>query len=333
MKRYLEMDIAKGIGIILVILGHALDATQRSTNIPAATGLFDFIYSFHMPLFVLVAGFVSGPSLLKYSKRELIVKRTKRLMIPYFVAGILYFLMKMGIAKIKHFQYNEAKNLWKMFIGTNPSLSLWFLYVLFVLSIISILFVKEKRIIYITLIAIIISILFGTITLNNGDFIKMLERVCRHISYYFVGLLVFFYYENIKKQLYKWYLPLLSLCIFISIFALQNNINNVYLKNTTNILMALSASVIIINISNLITNKCKNTSKQLVSIGKYSMDIYIIGSLIQPMAKMAFGTGAGLKYWIYVFGSTILIIALSIVLSKYFIRKIKILRLLLLGLD
>ena len=63
------------------------------------------------------------------------------------------------------------------------------------------------------------------------------------------------------------------------------------------------------------------------------MDIYIIGSLIQPIIKVFFGKSAGIKYWAYVIGSTVIVIAISMLLSKFVIRKVKIFRRLLLGLD
>ena len=80
----------------------------------------------------------------------------------------------------------------------------------------------------------------------------------------------------------------------------------------------------------LIDNKISDVMKV---VGIYSMDIYIIGSLIQPLIKMLFGTGSGFEYWIYVIGSTFIVIVTYILISKYIIRKVKWLRLLLLGLD
>ncbi len=47
-KRLDFIDIAKGIGIILVVTGHLL---------PVAAGLHVLIYSFHMPLFFFLSGF------------------------------------------------------------------------------------------------------------------------------------------------------------------------------------------------------------------------------------------------------------------------------------
>ena len=48
-KRLDWIDIAKGIGIILVVLGHTLVPQVRETGF--AGFLWIFIYNFHMPLF------------------------------------------------------------------------------------------------------------------------------------------------------------------------------------------------------------------------------------------------------------------------------------------
>lgn len=47
MRRSTFIDIAKGIGIILVVLGH-LDTNGQISR--------EVIYSFHMPLFFLLSG-------------------------------------------------------------------------------------------------------------------------------------------------------------------------------------------------------------------------------------------------------------------------------------
>lgn len=49
-KRIESLDIAKGIGILIVVLGHVL----RTDDV----FLKKFIFSFHMPLFFMLSGFV-----------------------------------------------------------------------------------------------------------------------------------------------------------------------------------------------------------------------------------------------------------------------------------
>ena len=50
-KRLDYMDAVKGIGILLVVMGHNLQ------GIPALTS---WIYSFHMPLFFIVTGYLEA---------------------------------------------------------------------------------------------------------------------------------------------------------------------------------------------------------------------------------------------------------------------------------
>lgn len=68
-------DVMKGIGIIAMIIGHM--------SIPHF--LYDFIFSFHMPLFFLIGGYFFKPRPFK----EIIQKSAGRLLKPYVVTGIL----------------------------------------------------------------------------------------------------------------------------------------------------------------------------------------------------------------------------------------------------
>lgn len=56
-KRDIFFDIAKGIGIILVVIGHCIpDASTGNISDTFLKSIFRIIYSFHMPLFFFVAG-------------------------------------------------------------------------------------------------------------------------------------------------------------------------------------------------------------------------------------------------------------------------------------
>ena len=70
-KRIEALDIAKGIGIILVIIGHLSSSYLR-----------DWIYSFHMPLFFIIPAYASR---LKISIIPPFLKqRVRTLAIPTF---------------------------------------------------------------------------------------------------------------------------------------------------------------------------------------------------------------------------------------------------------
>lgn len=83
-KRITYLDNAKGIGIILVIMGHIY------MNIDHLR----IIYAFHMPLFFVISG------ILLHIKKEyngnfrtFFIKKTKSLMIPYLSFSIIYMLI------------------------------------------------------------------------------------------------------------------------------------------------------------------------------------------------------------------------------------------------
>ena len=90
-QRLTYMDIAKGIGIVCVIIGHMGNA-----------GVNRIVFSFHMPLFFLIAGYFM-PS--KISPKEILHKRLKRLIGPYIYTCI-------ALVSII-----SLKNIIKLFIG------------------------------------------------------------------------------------------------------------------------------------------------------------------------------------------------------------------------
>ncbi|WP_331774331.1 acyltransferase family protein [Sulfurospirillum sp. 1612] len=73
------IDNIKALGILAVILGHI------------ASPFGSFIFSWHMPLFFMLAGFFVRFDL---SLKELIIKDFKRLMIPYFIFVIVGLIME-----------------------------------------------------------------------------------------------------------------------------------------------------------------------------------------------------------------------------------------------
>ncbi len=76
------IDTARGYGIVLVIIGHIMkeDTAWQS-------GTLGFIYSFHMPLFFIISGYLLN--VMKYSFKDFGKKRVKTLLYPYFWLGML----------------------------------------------------------------------------------------------------------------------------------------------------------------------------------------------------------------------------------------------------
>ena len=76
-KRLDWIDIAKGIAIILVIVGH---------TVPNPSPLRHAIFSFHMPVFFILAGYTFRPK----PWRELVSGSVSRLLVPYVVLALAW---------------------------------------------------------------------------------------------------------------------------------------------------------------------------------------------------------------------------------------------------
>lgn len=74
--RIAYLDLVKSVAILLVCVGHCYVMTPGLES-----SVRPLIYSFHMPLFMLVCGYFSSRSL-EMPMKELCVKKGKQLLIP-----------------------------------------------------------------------------------------------------------------------------------------------------------------------------------------------------------------------------------------------------------
>ena len=86
MKRNESIDIAKGIGIILVVLGHLNHYIYLNNTYK---GIHDFIFMFHMPLFFLLSGFTL--KIYEESPMKTLFRRRLNSLIRPFVIGCIIF--------------------------------------------------------------------------------------------------------------------------------------------------------------------------------------------------------------------------------------------------
>lgn len=141
------IDAAKGIGILLVVLGHI---------VPVDSHVKGFLYSFHMPLFFILAGMVlpcaekiEGASFL-----QLFLKRCKSLLLPYFLVGGGYSLVV--TRSIKRALYLFYGSGFAVHAAGSIS-SLWFLPVLFLAVLMAFLLVKYGCSVWLSIIGMFIA--------------------------------------------------------------------------------------------------------------------------------------------------------------------------------
>lgn len=148
-KKNIEwVEKAKGIGILLVILGHSIRDGMRSHWIYNL--IYTFIYTFHMPLFFMISGFLFERSLKKgYSYPELLKKKTRSVAVPFISYSVLIYMIFIACNCIPYIgriieQKIEIPESFVSYLlnvinGNNPlAFHLWYLLVLYLIEVISI---------------------------------------------------------------------------------------------------------------------------------------------------------------------------------------------------
>jgi fucose 4-O-acetylase-like acetyltransferase len=122
------IDVAKGIGIFLVVLAHVLDGISFSGMTEPVFGrVVHFINTFHMPVFLVLAG-VFAPRAIKKSSAIFWTDKLAGIVYPYF----LWSGIQIGI-QIFMARYTNTHMTWQDFFTVfyRPPMQFWFLYCLF----------------------------------------------------------------------------------------------------------------------------------------------------------------------------------------------------------
>lgn len=123
------IDCAKGLGIILVVIGHVIVELRvwfLSTPSAHLNSVYQVIYTFHMPLFFFLIGIIAFHSRLKRKFSKFITTKIQSVLYPYFVWSLILF----GIVMLQMHGNSIIAEFLKIFYA--PNWYLWFLYTLFI---------------------------------------------------------------------------------------------------------------------------------------------------------------------------------------------------------
>jgi len=133
MARNVFIDYLKGIAIFLVVWGHGIQYLDKENNF-YNNWLFLFIYSFHMPLFMCISGYLFAYSA-KKRFYELFKSKMKQLIIPVLCWGVFFTLLVHHKQLEKLSLIGMLNNYFLLYLNDLPY-HLWFLWSLFIISII-----------------------------------------------------------------------------------------------------------------------------------------------------------------------------------------------------
>lgn len=150
-----EINILRGIAFVLVLLGHSFpDSAYGYINMYTEFAR-EYIYSFHMPLFFIISGFCMAPLLSQkqISIKDELIKRAKRLLIPYLFYSYIAIIPKLIFSSYMYIKF-EPRLIWTTLLGKSTSGTLWYIWNLFVINMF---FLIISRFIYNKIIWLLIS--------------------------------------------------------------------------------------------------------------------------------------------------------------------------------
>lgn len=205
-------DIAKSIAIFCVVWGHCLQNMTTDTGYLCSDGLSQLIYSFHMPLFMVISGYFAFGSLSRPIGKTL-KNKTLQLIIP----SIFWFIIISLLAMTFHRDFSEERL--RHILFTLPY-SFWFLKALFICYIIALSGVWLMRWHKWSILLFIMIIFCLGEVLNFSSTISMLP-------FFIAGLLLHIHEKKVSSH-QNW-IVVCCLLIFISMFVLwDSNEYNIY---------------------------------------------------------------------------------------------------------
>lgn len=129
------LSVLQGFSMLLVVIGHvSLTNKPRDPSTPIATAIEYIIYSFHMPLFIFISGWLFYYTCLLKEKSylDVVIAKLKRLGIPFFIFTLAAIILKAAFPSLMHRPVTTQELIDTfVFFRSNPLGEMWFVIVLF----------------------------------------------------------------------------------------------------------------------------------------------------------------------------------------------------------
>ncbi len=272
------IDIAKGIAIILMVLGHS--------SIPNSLAL--WIWSFHMPLFFFASGMCTNFE--NDNLKQFINKKGIGIIRPFLIYSTIVLLLGWIFNIDLRFSFSSG-------LG---GYALWFIPVLFVALILARIYfcIKQQvfKIVYIAILPISSYMLsYYHIGLPWNMAVTPFAAFLILLAYRFRANIL-----NLCNLKYYWLIPILAISIIISQCWRLDMCFNITIPMLQLTIGAIAGSLIIARFSILIDNNTKWLSKCLMVIGQETFIIVAFSQIIVMSINTFLGINAILKYMLLV---------------------------------
>ena len=278
-----NIDTIKGIAIFLVVWGHLIQYSGANRFDFYNDNIFKIIYSFHMPLFMIISGYLFYFSFKKRSWIDLMKNKIKTILKTIVIWNIIRYLILSAVEYML-----EGKFSFSVIEMIRQMKGLWFLWAV-----------------------LICSILVGTIGRCRSNIMEEILLICcmpvikllpneKYVifvyPFFVLGYLFNKYRNNISDEVIKlrfltllifpvmWFFYEKKHYIYVSGIDIFNSVYGVWGQIEINIfrwIIGLVGSICVITIVQLIfRNKKKYTTSIITKLGTISLQVYVIQSIL-----------------------------------------------------
>ncbi|HKM03973.1 MAG TPA: acyltransferase [Lachnospiraceae bacterium] len=318
MKKHLEeIDILRGIAIVMVILYHSIIVFPIDLlEIVWCKTLHDFLWLMEMPLFFIVSGFCFS---YKGNYKQYIWKKVKRILIPHFVFCAIDLLPRIIPNNLVHEKTTLQEGLKNLLLygGTD-----WFLWTLFlVVAIFPFLhWFMEKGIGEKIMVSLLV--LLAYVFREHVTQLFLLATLTRFLIYYLIGYFISkLDYEKMKEYVGNGITAMIALFLLAgSFYAVEQH------QLPFEVLLAISGAIVCYYIALHLTGF---SQKFLVECGGYSLQMFLLDGYALVLTRTIIVKVLQIQQpLIIIVCNFILDLLIVLIITKYFFTKWKILRVL-----
>jgi len=301
----------QSLAIFLVVLGHSYPFEMIGDNPLPVSLLHQFIYSFHMPLFMVISGFlfVFTDIERKTPYVKFVLKKAKRLLLPYLVLGTIAFVIK-GIFSTVTFDFTSyAKGMINPL--ESPISQFWFLPTLFLIFLVAPLMkTMLKRNNHLASIGILL--LFSIINILN-PLEPATKNVLSYLVFFYLGCLTSYYFREKITGLgsYPVLMGLFLVLVLCNMFSMEIS------QKSFDLLVAIVGIVFSVSLAGLISIK---NMKMFSSIDGYYYQIFLLSWFPQIFFRILYQMNL-IGYYTTIFAMLVGGLFLPVIFSKFVIEK------------
>lgn len=319
--RIQSIDAIKAFTIFLVVVGHILQKTILNFD---DNYFFKFIYSFHMPLFIFISGFLSYRT--SGLKQGYLRSKFLALLVPYF--SWLFFGILLNLINGSFRTENIMSNL------LYPDNGLWFLWVLFWIHVILYICYSISKKYTFVLLSVFYLLYFFSIIISKVDNIFCFKTFAFLFPFFFLGYISNMKLDFFKIAIKKWWVVLPFVFILPVFWHRTNEITIAYISFAPVLVIYLykfiAGSIGVFVVYGLFFS-INNFKKELLVVGQNTLPIYAMNFIfINWIGIFLTFIEKKLYYILSVIVLAVLVITCSLIVD-FFLKKNKVLSMFFLG--